>query len=579
MTYFNAPHVFNDDELELSLTIARQLAFGIDRKRAEEALRYQLDLTSTITDNTQSCLIMADAEGRCTFANPATERVTGFKPEELIGEVLHYKIHHTHPDGAPFPIDECPLDRALPLHEAVVGYEDTFIHKDGHFYQVRCAGRPIFKGGKPVGTVIEAQDITEEKRMIESERQARQQAEAANRLKDEFLATVSHELRTPLNAILGWTVMLRSGRLKPDKAAEALETVERSARAQNRLIDDLLDVSRIVTGRMQLQIQPVVLAQVVKAAVASARLVAETKGVQLRIDGESEGLGERESREGEKSAIRNPQSAIVLGDADRLQQVVWNLLSNAIKFTPKGGRVEVGIERVNSHVEIKVSDTGEGIAPEYLPHVFDSFSQADTSIQRRHGGLGLGLAIVRRLVELHGGEVKVESAGLGQGATFTVRLPLRIGDLGMRNEEETAIRNLRSATSHSIAEDAPRLDGVKALVVDDEADALTLLTEILAGRGAEVRVASNMAEALSMLDGWRPDVLVSDIGMPGGTGYDLIREVRRRDAAGARLPAVALTAYARTDDRVQALSAGFNMHVSKPVEPEELLTVIASLIG
>jgi signal transduction histidine kinase len=323
----------------------------------------------------------------------------------LIGHVLHYKVHHTRPDGTPFPIEECPLDRALPLQESVVGYEDTFVHKDGHFYPVRCSGRPIFEGGKAVGTVIEVQDITEEKRLLEAERDARQQAEVSNRLKDEFLATLSHELRTPLNAILGWVVMLRSGKIGPAKAAEALETVERNARAQNRLMEDLLDVSRIITGKLELKFQPVVLTKVVQSAIASLRPAAEAKGMHLNV-------------------VYDPHLCQVYGDADRLQQVVWNLVSNAIKFTPMGGRVETRVGCDGSHVEIKVSDTGEGIEPEFIPYVFDRFSQADSSIQRRHSGLGLGLAIVRHLVELHGGEVGVESPGLGQGATFTVKLPL-----------------------------------------------------------------------------------------------------------------------------------------------------------
>jgi PAS domain S-box-containing protein len=684
MTYFNAPHIFSDGELALSLTIARQLAFGVDRQRAEEllrkytnqlalianialvfiaqcdtqarfkfvnkayaerfglrpedcvgkripevigeeayrrfrpyidvvlrgesvefeievpyttigehfmhcsyapefdaegkvigwvaaitditklkrveeALRYHLDLTRTITDNTRSCLLMMNAEGRGTFANPSAERVTGFKPEELIGEILHYKIHHMRLDGTPFPREECPLDRALPLSETVIDYEDTFVHKNGHFYPVRCNARPIFKDDISVGTVIEVQDITKERQLLEAERAAREQAEAANRLKDEFLATVSHELRTPLNAILGWTVMLRSGRLTPDKTAEALEIIERSARAQNRLVEDLLDVSRIVTGKVQLRFQPVAMAKVVEAAVAAARPTAEAKNINLDVTLDS-------------------RPCEVSGDADRLQQVIWNLISNAVKFTPRGGRVETRVERVGSSVEIKVNDTGEGIAPEFLPHVFDRFRQADSSIKRRHGGLGLGLAIVRHLVELHGGEVSVQSPGVGQGATFTVKLPLATiwdAEARARNEERSA----PPASRPTISEAAPRLGGVKVLVVDDEADARNLLTEILTGRGAEVRAAGNMAEALSLLNEWRPDALVSDIGMPGGSGYDLIREIRRRDIAGTQLPAVALTAYARTEDRAQALSAGFQTHVSKPVEPQELLAVIASLVG
>ena len=316
-----------------------------EQKQAQEKLRYQLDLTQTITDNTQSCLWMMDSEGRGTFANPATERVTGFKPQELVGQILHDKVHHTHPNGAPFPKEDCALDRALSLHESVVGYEDVFVHKDGHFYPVRCNGRPIFKEGKLAGTVIEVQDITLEKQLLGSETKARQQAEAANRLKDEFLATLSHELRTPLSAVLGWAVMMRSGRLSSDKVVKAVETIERNARALGRLVEDLLDVSRIMTGKVHVQMQPVVAAKVIDAAVASAQHMADAKGVALQV-------------------VVDSRSSAVLGDADRLQQVVWNLVSNAVKFTPKGGRVQVRLEPVNSHIEITVSDTGEGIAAE-----------------------------------------------------------------------------------------------------------------------------------------------------------------------------------------------------------------------
>jgi len=529
-----------------------------ERRRVEEALRYQLDLTRTITDNTQSCLWMMDAEGRGTFANPASELISGFKPEELIGHVLHSKVHHTRPDGTPFPIEECPLDRALPLQESVVGYEDTFVHKDGHFYPVRCSGRPILEGGKAVGTVIEVQDITEEKRLLEAEREARQQAEVSNRLKDEFLATMSHELRTPLNAILGWVVLLRSGKVGPAKAAEALETVERNARAQNRLMEDLLDVSRIITGKLELKFQPVVLAKVVEAAVASLRPAAEAKCMDLNV-------------------VYDSRLWQVYGDADRLQQVVWNLVSNAIKFTQKGGRVEARVECSGSHVEIKVSDTGEGIEPEFVPYVFDRFRQADSSIQRKHGGLGLGLAIVRHLVELHGGEVRVESPGLGQGATFTVKLSLAAQEkveFGIPDEvQRAAIRGPQAAFN----EGTLRLSGLKVLVVDDEDDARSLLTAMLTQSGAETKAAGSMSEALSLLNEWRPDVLVSDIGMPEGTGYDLIREIRNSSIGTSKFPAVALTAYARSEDRLRALSAGFEMHIRKPVEPDQLLATIASL--
>jgi CheY-like chemotaxis protein len=308
---------------------------------------------------------------------------------------------------------------------------------------------------------------------------------------------------------------------------------------------------------MPLNVQPLIPARVVESALDSARPAAEAKGVHLQV-------------------VLDSRSGMISGDPDRLQQVVWNLVSNAIKFTPRGGRVQVRLERLNSHIEITVSDTGEGIPPEFLPHVFDRFSQADGSFKRRHGGLGLGLAIVRHLVELHGGTVRVESPGLGQGATFIVALPLTAVQSLVEEREGHEILDRSSLN----VEGAPRLDGTRVLIVDDEADTRALLIAILCADGAEVRAAGGMAEALDVLADWRPDVLVSDIGMPNGDGYDLIREIRRADAAMDRwLPAVALTAYARAEDRMRALASGFQMHVVKPVEPRELLVVVASLAG
>jgi PAS domain S-box-containing protein len=550
-------HGWTAAEVELLRELTVRVWSRIDRVRAEQQLQYQLELTRTITDNTQSCLLMMDTQGRGTFANPAAERVTGFSPAELIGEVLHNRIHHTRADGTPFPIDECPLHRALPMRDAVVNYEDTFVHKDGHFYPVRCAGRPIFEGSEPVGTVIEIQDITAEKRLLAAERQARDQAEAANRVKDQFLATLSHELRTPLNAVLGWATILRSGSLLPEKVPVALETIERNARSQTRLVEDLLDVSRIVTGKMQLEIRPVVLATVVEAAVASARLAADAKGVRLQV-------------------VLDSRPGTIAGDPERLQQIFWNLISNAIKFTPRGGRVQVRLERINSHIELTVSDTGQGIEAAFLPHVFDRFTQWDGTVGREHGGLGLGLAIVRHLTELHGGEVSAISPGPGKGTTFTVKLPLTI----MHHAEDIPDRGDPHIETRMATRDAPRLDGVRILVVDDEPDARGLLTVIFEAAGADVQTAGNMDEALSALEGRHPDVLVSDVGMPNGDGYELIREVRRRNAqSGHMIPAVALTAYARPEDRLKAIASGFQMHVAKPVDGEELLTVTASLAG
>jgi signal transduction histidine kinase len=397
---------------------------------------------------------------------------------------------------------------------------------------------------------------------LRREQTLRQEAEEANRLKDEFLATISHELRTPLNHMLGWIVMLRSGRLAPDKVTEALATIERNARAQNRLIEDLLDVSRIITGKLRLELQPVALPAVVEAAVASARPAAEAKNVIL--------INDTDSRVG-----------VVSGDADRLQQVVWNLLSNAIKFTPTGGSVIVRLVQLDEHVRLTVTDTGEGIAPEFLPHVFDRFSQADGSYQRNHSGLGLGLAIVRHLVELHGGTVGVESAGTAQGATFTVTLPLRQVDWKMRmsRTSRTSQLPIRAEQSAILDPHSAMLTGMRVLVVDDEEDTRKVVAALLTEGEAEVQTAASSAEAIALLLEWTPDVIVADIGMPDEDGYEFIRRVRRREAKQGKkqTPAIAVTAYARTEDRLKALAAGYQQHLSKPVEPLELLVVVASL--
>jgi CheY-like chemotaxis protein len=389
------------------------------------------------------------------------------------------------------------------------------------------------------------------------EQEARADAEEANRLKDEFLATLSHELRTPLTAILGWARLLRSGRLDERSGARALEIIERNADAQNQLIEDILDVSRIITGKLALHVEPVEPVAVIEAAVEAVRPAAEAKRVELNI-------------------MVSPEMGLVSGDAARLRQVVWNLLTNAVKFTPEGGRVEVRVERADSHVRIKVSDTGEGIDPEFLPYVFDRFRQADASTTRKRGGLGLGLAIVRYLVELHAGTMSAESEGLGRGAIFTVILPL--ADTQSGGPEGS--RGAREESIPAPADNPQSLAGLRVLVVDDEPDTLDFIVTVLEGRGAEVTAASTAAEAFRMMREVKPDVLVSDIGMPNEDGYALIREVRRlEDAEGGRTPAVALTAYAREADRREAIRAGFQTHMTKPVEPSELAEVIASLAG
>jgi len=374
----------------------------------------------------------------------------------------------------------------------------------------------------------------------------------ANQAKDEFLATLSHELRTPLTAIFGWAQMLRSGKLDEPTFRRALDSIERNARMQVQLIDDLLDISRIITGKLRLQVRPIDLGPVIEAAVDAVLPAAEAKGILL--DRQIE-----------------PNVGLVSGDPDRLQQVVWNLLSNAIKFTSKGGRVHVSMRRVDSSVEVSVSDTGQGIDAEFLPYVFDRFRQADSTTTRRYGGLGLGLSIVRHLVEMHGGTTMAESAGVGRGATFKVCFPL----VGVRPFENGGSSGTGKNTALS---GAPSLKGVDVLVVEDEPETRELLVAVLVQCGAGVKATASASGALEVLQQWHPHVLISDIGMPGEDGYELIRKVRSMESeTNHRIPAVALTAYARAEDRVRALSAGFQFYVPKPVEPAELAAVVANL--
>ena len=392
---------------------------------------------------------------------------------------------------------------------------------------------------------------------VEELRQARKTAEEANRLKDEFLATVSHELRTPLNAILGWANLLRSGNLDAKAVARAIETIERNARSQAQLIEDLLDVSRIITGNLRLDVRPIEPTAFIEAALEAVRPAAESKGVRLQ-------------------KIVDTGVPSVSGDHNRLQQVVWNLLSNAVKFTPRDGRVSISLTRVNSHLEIAVSDTGEGIAEDFLPFVFDRFRQADGTSTRRHGGLGLGLAIVRHIVELHGGAVSVASDGVGTGSTFTVKLPL----VPVYQTEQNGKREHPAANENlPPLESAERLDAATILIVDDEPDARELLATVLRERGAHVATYASVAEIMHALKTAAPDVIVSDIEMPGEDGYEFIKKLRALPAnEGGKIPAVALTAYARTEDRLRALRAGYQMHISKPVELNELVAVVASLV-
>ena len=398
----------------------------------------------------------------------------------------------------------------------------------------------------------------ENARLYEAAQKARQQAEAANQAKDGFLALVSHELRAPLNAILGWTSALLNKAVDDDVRRRALETIERSARTQTQLIEDLLDMARAVSGKLRLEVRPVDLSDVINAALEVVRPAAEAKAIDLQVQ-------------------LRAKDDIITGDPDRLQQVFWNLLSNAIKFTPNGGAVEIKLERADPHVQIIVRDNGKGITPEFLPCVFERFRQADSSNTRRHSGLGLGLALVKQLVELHGGTVQAESAGIGQGATFTVMLPVRAvrAHSAGTTQEMLALKGIKTNKRMLLA-------GLTILVVDDEPDAREVVTAVLEHYGADVLPVNSAAEALDLLrkvkPPERPDVIVSDIAMPGEDGYALIRQVRALPAThGGTIPAVALTAFGRSGDRVRALTAGFQMHVPKPVEAAELALVIANL--
>jgi len=401
-----------------------------------------------------------------------------------------------------------------------------------------------------------AEDVASRAALMVENAKAYAEVRKTSRLKDEFLATLSHELRTPLNAILGYARMLRAGMLTADKYPRTFETIERNSSALTQMVEDILDVSRVVSGKMRLNMQPVELPMVVHEAIATVAPAAEAKDIRVET-------------------TIDPQVGPVSGDPDRLRQIVWNLMSNAVKFTPKHGRIQVRIERVNSSVEIVVSDTGMGIAPDFLPHIFERFRQADSGPTREHAGLGLGLAIVRNLVELHGGTVYATSGGPGEGATFRVRLPLRI--VHPDSQPEPRRVHPRQPEPASLV-GLPRLNGTHVLAVDDDADALGLLREMLEAVGASVTTATSGHAALDILEADPPDVLVADLGMPQMDGFELVRRLRASDDAAVRdIPAAALTAYARSEDRTKALQGGFEIHLAKPIDPAELVSAVQAL--
>ncbi|HEY0376757.1 MAG TPA: ATP-binding protein [Pyrinomonadaceae bacterium] len=491
-------------------------------------------------------------DGHVVQANVTLLELLGYEEAELLGRhvesllpVASRIFYQTHL----FPL--------LKLHDRVEEVYFSLRSKGGAEIPVLVNAARRERGGLMVNDCV-LMHVRQRNQYEDEILHAKRAAEEAARAKDEFLATVSHELRTPLTAILGWARMLQGGTLDERTAGRALDAIERNAESQNQLIGDLLDFSRIISGQMRLDIGRVELASVVEAAIDVVSLAAEAKGIRLQT-------------------TLDPRAGPVSGDRERLQQVMWNLLSNAVKFTPKGGRVQVRLTRVNSSVEIAVSDTGQGISPEFLPYVFDRFRQADQTTTRRQAGLGLGMAITKHLVELHGGTIRAESPGEGRGTTFVVRLPVMIVH-GAEHFPESSAERRAGREEHARPAELARLDGIRVLVVDDERDARELLTTVLTQSGAEVVDASGAGEALDKLRQAKPDLLVSDIEMADEDGYSLIRKVRAlEEGRGRRIPAIALTAHARSSDRLRALSEGYQMHIPKPVEPAELVLAIANL--
>jgi PAS domain S-box-containing protein len=511
---------------------------------------------ASIIESSDDVIVSKTLEGVIMSWNPAAERLFGYSAAEAIGQNIRLIIPHDRWG------EEDEVLARIGRGEKVDHFETIRRAKDGQLLNISLTVSPVKdRSGKIVGASKVARDITDRKRaeaelerLLASEKQLRRQAEEASRLKDEFLAVVSHELRSPLNAITGWASLLLMRQLD-DRTKHAIETILRNAQTQTQLVADLLDVSRIVTGQLRLKVRSFQLIPVIEAAIEVVRPASEAKSIRIQT-------------------ILDPSAGPIAGDPDRMQQIFWNLLSNAVKFTPKGGRIQVRLQRINSHVEVVVSDTGMGVDPKLLPFIFERFRQGDSSTTREHGGLGLGLAIVRHLVELHGGVVNAYSDGAGKGAEFIVQLPTLVSARTSQPGEE----RVHPSAGGNLSGDVPALAGVRVLVVDDERDAREIISVILGEAGAEMATASSTREALDLVERWKPDVLISDIGMPGESGYDLIRKVRALPAGkGGQTPAIALTAYARVEDRLKILSAGFQMHVPKPIEPMELATVVASL--
>ena len=513
---------------------------------------------AAIVDSSDDAIVSKTLEGVITSWNRAAERIFGYTAAEAVGRHISLIIPEERRG------EESEVLARLVRGERIDHFETVRRAKDGRRVDISLTVSPVRNSaGRIIGASKVARDITERRRLererqflLERAEEARAEAEALNRSKDQFLATLSHELRTPLNAIYGWARMLDAGRLDEAALRRATEAILRNAAAQVQLIEDLFDVSRVITGNMRLDVRPLQIAAVLEAALDSVRPAAAAKGVHLET-------------------VVDAHAGAMMGDPGRIQQVAWNLLMNAVKFTPRGGRVDVHLRRAAAQVELEVRDTGEGISPEHLSRIFQRFGQADSSSTRRHSGLGIGLALVRHLVDLHGGTVSVLSAGPGRGATFTVTLPVAAMPALPAPAASGSVRPAGPDQVKPIS-----LRDLRLLVVDDDPDGLELAALVLINAGAEVRTASSPAAAMAVLEDWPADVLVTDLEMPGEDGAGLLRRARQMMTVRARrLPALALTAYGRSEDRVRALAAGFNLHLGKPVDPAELVLAVASLLG
>jgi PAS domain S-box-containing protein len=553
------PHDEEDRLRSAALQTAQSIR--IARQRAEEELlaaKEALELRSeeleranalirTITENAASSLLMLDENGIATYMNPAAIEETGYTLEEFSRRPFH-EILHPASDRGGHPAGSCPIkdarEQMLPLRKQ----RDVFVRKDGSKFPVSCSLSPLQREGRAVGAVLEFRDITEEQL-------AHRALEESNHRKDEFLATLSHELRTPMTAVLGWARMLKLG-LEEKEAQQAIDAIEKSAVIQAQLIDDVLDVSRTVAGKMTFAATKVDLSPVLRAAMNTIHPAAAAKGIEV-------------------VANVPPQLPAVLGDEGRLQQIIWNLLSNAVKFTPRGGTITIRQEHDGSLLRLIVQDTGKGIDPAYLPHVFEPFSQENASMTRSHEGIGLGLSIVRSLVELHGGRVRARSEGLGKGATFTVDLPVLESSQAVESDE---VRSASSSTADRVEFEFPDFEGARVLVVDDQALARDLVTAVFRRAGAEVDAASSVREALDRYRRRKPDLVVCDLAMPDEDGFAFVRAVRALPSLSNQTPIIALTAFGRPEDRENALAGGFNSYLKKPVDPLELAQIAHELV-